>query len=70
MDHLPSLYEIVHESIEASIVKADDQEGVDCSDGVIGLSFFDVRIVSAYKGKRLDNLDVMEVANKPIRTVT
>ena len=70
MDHLWSLNKLVHKSIETSIVEADDQEGVDCADGVVWLSFFNVGVICAHKYERLDNLDVVEVANKTILTVS
>ena len=63
MNHLSGFDEIVHESVETTIIEADDQECIDCTDGVIGLSFFYVGVIGAYKSKRLDDLDVVEVAN-------
>ena len=45
MDHLWGLNKLVHKSIETSIVEADDQEGIDRTDRVIWLLFFNVGVV-------------------------
>lgn len=70
MDHMWAFNEIIHKSVETSIVKADDQESIDCANRVIWLGFFNVGVVCADKDKRLNNLDVVEVANKTILAVS
>lgn len=70
MDHLWSLNKLVHKSIETSIVEADDQEGVDRTDRVIRLLFFNVGVVWTHQYQRLDDLDVVEVANETILAVS
>ena len=70
MDHVCGFNEFVHKSVKTGIVEADDQEGVDRADGVVWLSFFNVGVICAHKYERLDNLDVVEIANKTILTVS
>ena len=70
MDHQWVFNDFVHKSVEASIVKADDQEGIDCANGVVRLSFFNIGVICAHKNKRLGDLDVVEVANKTILAVS
>lgn len=63
------LLQMVEVFVQADVVKANHNEGVDRADGVVRLPLFPVAVVGTDQPKRLNELDVVETAHKPILTV-
>lgn len=61
---------MVKELVKTSVVQDNDNECVDGTNWVVGLSFFDVCVVGTYEIHRMEELDVIHPASNSVQAVS